>query len=147
MQLLGQNLSEVRRSRPEGFFSCSTTALLGLQMLQAIENVHRQGYLHRDIKPVRAWRPPRRLGEPVSCEGWRMRVYADYPPPIVGPPPQFPPLPRAQSNFVLGLDLEAGRPAVYLIDFGLARRYSTPAGNHRDVRRDSCPARAPDSVL
>ena len=63
MQLLGQNLSEVRRARPEGLFSASTTALLGLQMLQAIENVHRQGYLHRDVKPValeRVWADPGR---------------------------------------------------------------------------------------
>ena len=53
MQLLGQNLSELRRSQPDGTFSVTTTALLGLQMLEAIESVHAHGYLHRDIKPVR----------------------------------------------------------------------------------------------
>jgi len=54
MQLLGKNLSELRRVRPNGVFSVSTTALLGLQMLTAIEYVHFHGYVHRDIKPVRS---------------------------------------------------------------------------------------------
>jgi serine/threonine protein kinase len=53
MELLGQNLSDVRRARPDGVFSVGTTARLGLDMLAAIEGVHRLGYLHRDIKPVR----------------------------------------------------------------------------------------------
>jgi hypothetical protein len=43
--------------------------------------------------------------------------------------------PLLQSNYVMGPEpLEVGRPAVYLIDFGLARRYNTPAGNLREVR-------------
>jgi tau tubulin kinase len=56
MQLLGQNLSEVRKKQPNGRFSLATTALLGRQMLNAIQALHDRGYLHRDVKPVRYWR-------------------------------------------------------------------------------------------
>eukprot|EP01135_Chromosphaera_perkinsii_P004414 Nk52_evm17s280 gene=Nk52_evmTU17s280 len=51
MQLLGKNLSELRKKQPETKFSHITCSLLGLQMLSAIEHIHRNGYLHRDIKP------------------------------------------------------------------------------------------------
>lgn len=53
MELLGENLSELRRRQPEGKFSLSTTLRLGQQMLCAIQAMHDLGYLHRDIKPVR----------------------------------------------------------------------------------------------
>lgn len=51
MELLGENLSELRRRQPGGFFSISTTFRIGIQMLKAIEAVHNLGYLHRDVKP------------------------------------------------------------------------------------------------
>ena len=34
-----------------GSFSMHTTALLGKQMIQSIQNIHECGILHRDIKP------------------------------------------------------------------------------------------------
>lgn len=37
-----------------GTFSISTTLRLGRQILEAIESIHSVGFLHRDIKPVRA---------------------------------------------------------------------------------------------
>lgn len=52
MQLQGKNLAELRRAQPKGAFSLSTTLRLGLQILRAIESIHRAGFLHRDIKPV-----------------------------------------------------------------------------------------------
>jgi len=51
MELLGENLAELRRRQPNGRFSLLTTLKLGLQMLRAIEAIHDLGYLHRDVKP------------------------------------------------------------------------------------------------
>eukprot|EP01112_Ceratiomyxa_fruticulosa_P016995 TRINITY_DN5216_c0_g2_i2.p1 TRINITY_DN5216_c0_g2~~TRINITY_DN5216_c0_g2_i2.p1 ORF type:complete len:522 (-),score=74.99 TRINITY_DN5216_c0_g2_i2:62-1627(-) len=51
MELLGENLSELRRRQPDGRFSMGTTIKLGKQMLSALECVHDLGYLHRDVKP------------------------------------------------------------------------------------------------
>lgn len=95
MELLGDNLSELRRRQydyqPDGRFSLGTTVKLGVQMMRALEAVHELGYLHRDVKP---------------------------------------------SNFAIGL---AGvkRRTVYLIDFGLARRYLLANGEVRPARESS----------
>mmetsp|Transcript_14316 Transcript_14316/g.19863 ORF Transcript_14316/g.19863 Transcript_14316/m.19863 type:complete len:729 (-) Transcript_14316:56-2242(-) len=50
MELLGENLAELRRVQ-QGRFSMTTTLKLGIQMIKGIESVHDFGYLHRDIKP------------------------------------------------------------------------------------------------
>jgi len=91
MELLGENLSELRRKQADGKFSLLTTLKLGQQMLKAIEAVHAFGYLHRDIKP---------------------------------------------SNFTMGLGPTKKR-SVFLIDFGLARRYILPNGEVRSPRNAS----------
>eukprot|EP00003_Mantamonas_plastica_P018508 TRINITY_DN3027_c0_g2_i5.p1 TRINITY_DN3027_c0_g2~~TRINITY_DN3027_c0_g2_i5.p1 ORF type:complete len:384 (-),score=55.80 TRINITY_DN3027_c0_g2_i5:22-1173(-) len=51
MDLLGDNLSDIRKSQPEQRFSLATSIRLGTQMLRAIEAMHKCGYVHRDIKP------------------------------------------------------------------------------------------------
>eukprot|EP00002_Diphylleia_rotans_P039282 TRINITY_DN9081_c0_g1_i1.p1 TRINITY_DN9081_c0_g1~~TRINITY_DN9081_c0_g1_i1.p1 ORF type:complete len:537 (+),score=83.24 TRINITY_DN9081_c0_g1_i1:101-1711(+) len=51
MELLGENLSEIRKRQPEARFSLNTTARLGIQMISALEQIHALGYLHRDFKP------------------------------------------------------------------------------------------------
>ncbi len=50
MELLGENIAELRRLQ-QGRFSMTTTLKLGIQMIKGIESVHDFGYLHRDIKP------------------------------------------------------------------------------------------------
>jgi len=50
MELLGENIADLRRSQ-QGRFSMLTTLKLGIQMLKGIEAVHEFGYLHRDVKP------------------------------------------------------------------------------------------------
>lgn len=90
MELLGENISELRRRQASGRFSIGTTSLLAMQMIRAIEAVHNLGYLHRDIKP---------------------------------------------SNFAVGLGSRKGH--VYMIDFGLSRRYVLPSGKVRPPRDQS----------
>jgi len=51
MELLGENLSVLRKRQPGKKFSVGTTMRLGMQMVRAIEGMHDHGYLHRDIKP------------------------------------------------------------------------------------------------
>lgn len=87
MELLGSNLEELRRARPRKRFSNSTTVRLGIQCLEAIEALHRSGFLHRDVKP---------------------------------------------ANFAMGLGAE--QRAVFIVDFGLARRYVTDDGRLREQR-------------
>lgn len=88
MQLQGKNLAELRRAQPRGAFSLSTTLRLGLQILKAIESIHRVGFLHRDIKP---------------------------------------------SNFSMGR-LPHTSKLVYMLDFGLARQFTTGTGEVRPPR-------------
>ncbi|KAJ3079659.1 Tau-tubulin kinase 2, partial [Rhizoclosmatium hyalinum] len=49
MELLGPNLSELRRKSPSGRFSVATTAILGRQMLRGIQALHEVGILHRNF--------------------------------------------------------------------------------------------------
>lgn len=51
MQLLGENLSNMRRLTPEKRLSLQTTIVLGVQVLDAIHQMHDLGFIHRDIKP------------------------------------------------------------------------------------------------
>lgn len=52
MELLGENLSDLRRARSKRHFSMLTTMMLAEGMLIALREVHEAGYVHRDIKPV-----------------------------------------------------------------------------------------------
>ena len=51
MQILGPNVTQVRKAQPGGRFRASTACHVGLQMLSALEAVHREGFVHRDVKP------------------------------------------------------------------------------------------------
>eukprot|EP01127_Copromyxa_protea_P008376 TRINITY_DN1921_c0_g1_i2.p1 TRINITY_DN1921_c0_g1~~TRINITY_DN1921_c0_g1_i2.p1 ORF type:complete len:397 (-),score=54.93 TRINITY_DN1921_c0_g1_i2:87-1277(-) len=88
MGLLGENLSEIRKSRSGERFSIVTALKLGIKILGVVREVHKCGYIHRDIKP---------------------------------------------SNFVVGL-YPSTRGEIFLIDFGLARKFTTNTGEIKQER-------------
>jgi len=51
MELLGGNLSDLRKKQPRGAFSMTTVCRLGCEMVKALHAVHDLGVLHRDVKP------------------------------------------------------------------------------------------------
>ena len=51
MTLLGENISELRRATALKRLSLRTVVLLGVQMVDAIRQLHEAGFIHRDIKP------------------------------------------------------------------------------------------------
>ncbi|CAJ0604845.1 unnamed protein product [Cylicocyclus nassatus] len=51
MQMLGRNLTELRKAQPERRFTVHTTVRIGVQMVEALKAVHELGFLHRDVKP------------------------------------------------------------------------------------------------
>ena len=51
MELLGENISDLRKKQPGQQMSLSSVLRLGLQMLEAIKGMHDVGLIHRDIKP------------------------------------------------------------------------------------------------
>ncbi|KAG9391518.1 Protein kinase domain [Carpediemonas membranifera] len=87
MKLLGPDLSALRRKMPAKKFSLSTTLRLGVAMVDCLEVLHTNGYIHRDVKP---------------------------------------------SNFVMARHSSR----LYIIDFGIARKYTDAMGFALPPRQD-----------
>ncbi|KAJ5071418.1 tau-tubulin kinase 2 [Anaeramoeba ignava] len=51
MELLGENITKLRKKQAESKFTISTILKIGIQMISALESLHKLGYLHRDVKP------------------------------------------------------------------------------------------------
>ncbi|KAI1715266.1 protein kinase domain-containing protein [Ditylenchus destructor] len=52
MTLVGKSLHDLRKEMPQQHFSMGTAIGCGIQTLEALEDLHGIGYLHRDIKPL-----------------------------------------------------------------------------------------------
>uniref|UniRef100_A0A1I7ZCD4 non-specific serine/threonine protein kinase n=1 Tax=Steinernema glaseri TaxID=37863 RepID=A0A1I7ZCD4_9BILA len=52
MEMLGRNLTDLRKRQERRRFSTNTAIRATMQGLQAIETLHNIGYIHRDIKPT-----------------------------------------------------------------------------------------------
>ncbi|KAI1713904.1 protein kinase domain-containing protein [Ditylenchus destructor] len=88
MELLGENLTDIRKKLPQDHFSVSTTLRVALQCFDALKAVHEAGFLHRDVKP---------------------------------------------TNICIGFGPEECRK-IFLIDFGMVRRFRQPDGKLRRPR-------------
>jgi casein kinase 1 len=86
MELLGPNLSDLFEYCKQRF-SMQTVLILGIQMLNRIQDLHSKNYIHRDIKP---------------------------------------------ENFLIGIKDKSS--LVYVIDFGLAKKYKDSKMDHIPYR-------------
>lgn len=82
MDLFGQSLEDIF-TQCNRKFDTKTVMIMGHQMLERLEFIHRKMFIHRDVKP---------------------------------------------DNFLVGTGKNSNR--VYLIDFGLAKKYTTKEGTH-----------------
>lgn len=51
MTLVGKNLGDLMKANPSGHLSMGSAIGVGIQSLEALEDMHAIGYLHRDVKP------------------------------------------------------------------------------------------------
>ncbi|KAK0423516.1 hypothetical protein QR680_008183 [Steinernema hermaphroditum] len=52
MQLVGKSLADLKIERPNRVFSLPTGIGASIQCLEAVEDLHKHGYIHRDLKPA-----------------------------------------------------------------------------------------------
>ncbi|MFH4977125.1 hypothetical protein AB6A40_003834 [Gnathostoma spinigerum] len=52
MQLVGKSLADLKKIRPNKVFSLGTGLGASYQCLEAVEDLHKHGFIHRDLKPA-----------------------------------------------------------------------------------------------
>ncbi|CAJ0956108.1 unnamed protein product, partial [Mesorhabditis belari] len=52
MQLVGKSLQDLKKDRPMNVFSLGTGLGVGMQCLEAVEDLHKHAFIHRDLKPA-----------------------------------------------------------------------------------------------
>ena len=90
LEFLGPNLSQLFKFCDNKKYTIVTTFLIGIQMINRIENLHKFHFIHRDIKP---------------------------------------------ENFVIGTGRKSN--IIYLIDFGLSKKYKNPKNHQHIPYRDN----------
>ena len=90
LEFLGPNLSQLFKFCDNKKYTIVTTFLIGIQMINRIENLHKFHFIHRDIKP---------------------------------------------ENFVIGTGKKSN--IIYLIDFGLSKKYKNPKNHQHIPYRDN----------
>ncbi len=89
MTLVGHSLQELKKACPQLKFSIGCALRVGLQCMEALEDLHGIGYLHRDVKP---------------------------------------------ANFACGREEVNEQRIIYILDFGLSRKYMTAKNEIRTPR-------------
>ncbi|CAJ0956090.1 unnamed protein product, partial [Mesorhabditis belari] len=89
MQLVGKSLQDLKKDRPMNVFSLGTGLGVGMQCLEAVEDLHKHAFIHRDLKP---------------------------------------------ANYACGLDNQMH--TVYILDFGIARKYTNHKGELKTPRAE-----------
>jgi tau tubulin kinase len=122
MTRLGENLAELRKATSANRFTYRTVCYLAPQMIEAIAQVHSHGYLHRDIKPSNFC---------VGGYGYGQSSSSFSSP--TSPSSSSASLHHSTSS---GNHFQVNSSCrdVFLIDFGLARKFRTPNGDIRAPR-------------
>ena len=51
MELIGSDLDDLKDRTKNSSFSIKTVLMIGLQVIDRLEALHKIGYIHRDVKP------------------------------------------------------------------------------------------------
>jgi tau tubulin kinase len=112
MELLGYSLTTLRKTNPFRRFSVGTALRVGSQCLEAIESLHKCGYLHRQVYLTLVFDSYSYLFTKSQSH------FRDIKP----------------SNMCTGLPQWGRQKMIYLIDFGMARKFLQPDGGLRSER-------------
>lgn len=92
MTMVGPCLNDLRKARAEQKLTMGCSISVGIQCLEALEDMHKIGYLHRDVKP---------------------------------------------GNYTIGRQELGEQRKVYILDFGMCRKFTKEGGQVRTPRQQA----------